>query len=64
MARTHCWADKGEWMESEYGYGSTEHMEASEEGATCLLSEGHDGPHVWTPDSDITVRFAKPEDTP
>ena len=27
-------------------------------GSTCLLPDGHDGEHVFTPDSDITVRFS------
>ena len=26
-------------------------------GTTCLLLDGHDGPHVFTPDSKITVGF-------
>jgi hypothetical protein len=25
--------------------------------ATCMLPDGHDGPHEWTPDSDIRVQF-------
>ena len=30
--------------------------------ATCLLPDGHTGPHEWTPDEDITITFppAKP----
>ena len=26
--------------------------------STCLLADGHDGPHEFTPDSEIVVRFA------
>jgi hypothetical protein len=25
--------------------------------ATCLLANGHVGPHEWTPDSEIIVSF-------
>jgi hypothetical protein len=32
----------------------------SDENATCLLEDGHDGPHEWTPDSSITIRFVEP----
>jgi hypothetical protein len=26
--------------------------------STCLLPDGHDGPHEFTPDTEIVVRFA------
>lgn len=29
----------------------------SEQNATCMLLDGHDGPHQFTPDAEITVRF-------
>lgn len=33
--------------------------EGSEDGdATCLLRDGHDGPHRFTPDRDITIAFS------
>lgn len=30
---------------------------------TCLLPDEHDGPHEWTPDSEITVIFSSQEDS-
>lgn len=27
------------------------------EGSTCLLPSGHEGPHKWTPDDEIPVRY-------
>lgn len=62
----HCWTGRNEvetaipdcthgghddWdqaMECAYG----------REQATCLLEDGHSGPHEWTPDSEIVVSFA------
>ena len=28
-------------------------------GSTCLLPDGHDGPHEFTPDSEIMVTFSE-----
>lgn len=28
---------------------------------TCMLLDGHDGPHEWTRDDEIVVRFPPPE---
>ena len=33
-------------------------MDTRPPGATCMLLEGHDGPHEWTPDSDIGMKFS------
>lgn len=27
-------------------------------GTTCMLLDGHDGPHIWSRDDEIGVRFA------
>jgi hypothetical protein len=32
------------------------------DGSTCLLPDGHDGPHEFTDDADITVTFAEKEE--
>jgi len=40
----HCWED-----------GPRDERDV---GSTCMLPDGHDGPHEWTPDDEITVRFA------
>lgn len=28
---------------------------------TCMLPDGHDGPHEWSRDDEITIRFAPAE---
>jgi hypothetical protein len=33
------------------------HCWADKDDCTCLLPGGHDGPHEWTPDSEIVVAF-------
>lgn len=54
----HCWKDKGEWVDEEFGFGSQEWVEVYLfGGATCLLEAGHEGPHEWTSDKDIVVSF-------
>jgi hypothetical protein len=40
-------------------YAADEYPE--ELSATCLLPDGHDGPHEFTPDKDIEIRFSEPE---
>lgn len=32
-----------------------------ESGTTCMLLEGHEGPHEWTRDDQIMVSFAPPK---
>lgn len=45
MARiVHCWAD---------GPRTTDDV-----GTTCMLEDGHEGPHEWTRDDQISIRFA------
>ena len=56
----HCWEDY-EWT---LEIGSPEWVEAKIRGvgATCLLERGHEGPHQWTSDDQIVVRFVEAED--
>jgi len=57
----HCWMGYIESLE----FGSQEWVAAYAAGGpealpndgTCFLPDGHVGPHEFTPDSDITVRF-------
>ena len=56
----HCWAGREEWAEKTYGIPSDEWAEAVVEPATCMLEAGHSGPHEWTPDENIAVRFTAP----
>lgn len=66
-----CWADYATWAEEHYGVEHW--WQAPDEvfdrimgdgdpdtpfdGFTCLLAEGHDGEHEWTPDGEVTVTF-------
>ena len=55
---SHCWADYHE----QFPFGSHEWAEHYlDTSATCLLQEGHDGPHEWTPDDQIVVTFPEAE---
>jgi hypothetical protein len=55
----HCWAD----YHSEPEFGSDEWVRRQlEQSATCLLLCGHEGPHQWTPDSQIKVTFRRDDD--
>jgi hypothetical protein len=55
---THCWTSRLECCE----WGSDEWFRTlDEEPATCLLAEGHEGPHEWTPDEEIVVEFVPVE---
>jgi hypothetical protein len=56
----HCWQGKREWIEDTYGDTSDEYydyMASDEPSSTCMLLEGHDGPHAWTNGNEIVVRF-------
>ncbi len=44
----HCWEDS--WGDKIYG---------PEPRSSCLLPDGHDGPHEWTADSEIIIQFAE-----
>ena len=53
MNKVHCWKDYREYVD-EKSKGCTTFTGPS---MTCMLMDGHEGPHEWTPDSDITVEF-------
>lgn len=54
----HCWADRRDCC----AWGSEEWVQTFVLGnATCLLADGHDGPHSWTPDEEIEVEFPAEE---
>ena len=48
--KLHCWEDGPRVMRTD-----------SDVGTTCMLEAGHDGPHKWTRDDQITVSFAPKE---
>ena len=50
----HCWED----YRSTLDFGGDEWAATWETGnATCMLESGHEGPHEWTKDAEIRVRF-------
>jgi hypothetical protein len=53
----HCWIGNSEVVE----WGSDAWAEAFNNPATCMLLDGHEGPHEFVPDSEIVVSF---EDKP
>ena len=49
-----CWAGELEQFEA----GSPEWIEIlSRVPGTCVLEEGHEGPHIFTPDDQIVITF-------
>lgn len=53
-----CWKDYREWLE-ENGktYGDDWINTYYGHNKTCLLTEGHGGPHEWSNDFDIKIKF-------
>lgn len=61
----HCWKDRLEWITETYGYLSDQwcdYVGRDECGETCMLENGHEGPHEWTPDDCIRITFRAKED--
>lgn len=62
---SHCWTERGEWIEETYGYLSDEYLDYAADqynedacSEICLLSAGHVGPHKWTRTDEATLSFA------
>lgn len=58
----HCWADGPEetiLFDDETGAGDEGQWwgRVRSIGSTCMLPDGHPGPHQFTPDDEITVEF-------
>ena len=53
----HCWKDRKEAAIEAHGWGSPEHLAAEERNGTCMLLDEHEGPHEFTNDDEIGVRF-------
>ena len=51
----HCW--HGENDDNEISSDGWIEIFVRGEG-TCLLPDGHDGPHIYTPDDEFTIVFA------
>lgn len=62
---THCWKGLIEEVEEKYGFGSAEWAECVVAGGqTCMLENGHVGPHEFMPDSEILVTFVVDDQEP
>ena len=59
MATLHCWKSNVEHAEETFGYCSDHHAEAMNNRSTCLLLDGHEGPHEFVFDGDIMVKFER-----
>lgn len=56
--KVHCWKGKGEYMAETFGWQSDEHLAVYRDGdGTCLLEDGHEEEHEFTPDSETVVSF-------
>lgn len=56
----HCWKDQREHIEETYGVGSDEWCASFDgPGGTCMLEDGHPGPHQFTDDDEICVAFVE-----
>lgn len=53
----HCWMGYQEWLEETTGkpWYELPDVEEGTRSATCLLPDGHKGPHEWTPDDEIII---------
>ncbi len=62
---THCWQGLVEHIEETCGHHSPEHLATyadSFRSGTCMLEDGHAGPHEFTMDAEIGVAFAVAEE--
>jgi hypothetical protein len=57
----HCWKDYAEHLADTLGFGTPAYWDAwsASDGSTCMLEAGHEGDHVFTPDSDFNVSFTE-----
>lgn len=53
----HCWADKMEVLGIEKFYETLEDDNPEGIGSTCMLEDGHEGPHKFVRDDLIGVTF-------
>jgi hypothetical protein len=55
--KPHCWMSNTEHAKLTHGIASDEWAEAFNNPSTCMLPDGHAGPHQWTPDGEIEITF-------
>jgi hypothetical protein len=53
----HCWKDKAEYAEEQFGVLSAEWADAFDHSGTCMLEFGHSEQHEFTDDDQIGVKF-------
>lgn len=54
----HCWQSRNDWLEKhDFDTYAAEFFENKPD-CCCMLPDGHDGPHEWTPNDEIVVSFA------
>lgn len=60
----HCWMGRLEWIKETYGSMSDEYVSYLENDMpeTCMLPDGHAGPHEWTRDDEIEISFGSEAD--
>lgn len=63
----HCWMGEDEHMQStltvdEYQAWARDPARQSVPDGTCMLPDGHDGPHKFTPDDQIVIQFGALDD--
>ena len=58
----HCLTGRREHVEEEFGFHSPEHMASYDEAdGRCLLEDGHEGPHEFTPNDEFRLVFTGEE---
>jgi hypothetical protein len=59
----HCWKNREDLVEEVFGCDSPEYWQfvASGKRGTCMLQDGHPGPHEWTDDSEIVISLVHAE---
>ena len=60
----HCWHGRIQDIEERFGSNSAEYLATFAEGfmdGSCMLEDGHDGPHEFVDDDKIGVTFEEAE---
>lgn len=60
----HCWADYRSWLSEMGREGSDEWLATLDNNRTCMLEPLHRGPHEWTKDDEIAIKFPQKEEGP
>jgi len=55
--KPHCWKSNVEEAAEIHGYASEQWGDAMNHPSTCMLLEGHEGPHDFVFDGDILIKL-------